>query len=143
MAADLNQISSSHLKITKNCKVQWQYLKSLQNCILSLNFHADILNWRNIAENSWFNGYFREDLGKANYMHSYGSRPPPQKWFFCSFWKRYLTVPPPSFAVVYWIFFWRKNALKVVTNLLYLLYLFAVFTGQCFSKKMGTKVFLC
>ena len=50
IAADLKQISSAHLKITKNCKVEWQYLKSLQNCTLSLNFHADILNCGDIAE---------------------------------------------------------------------------------------------
>ena len=73
MAADLNQISSSHLKITKNCKVQWQYLKSLQNCTLSLNFHADILNCGDIAERGLIQRIYCGRLWKSKLFADYGS----------------------------------------------------------------------
>ena len=70
IAADLKQISSAHLKITKNFKVQWQYLKSLQNCILSLNFHADILNCGDIAEKGGFKGHIMEDWKRKSFADS-------------------------------------------------------------------------
>ena len=74
IAADLKQISSAHLKITKNCKVQRQFLKSLQNCTNILEFACrDILNCGDIREKGSVQRKYYRRLWKFKLFADYGS----------------------------------------------------------------------